>query len=151
MDDPTWLAVTDEVAQRKATKEVALQIIAARHDLIRRNGGGVRTLPDGTGGTHREHHADNTRWIAADKTTAGELTWADRIDEYTAAALQTPGDDPMMLRDSLVQLGAFVVAWIEDIYRRNPGTTDELADEVGGLLANLGRRARERREENDRG
>jgi hypothetical protein len=119
MTDSTWLAVTDEVAQRKVTKEVALQIIAARHDMIRRNGGGVRTLPDGTGGTHREHHADNTRWIAADKAAAGELTWADRIDEYTAVALQTPGADPAMLRGSLLQLGAFVVAWIEDIDRRH--------------------------------
>jgi len=75
-------------------------------------------LPDGTGGQAFTIAAGRFRAECQAADAAGTVTWRHVVLEEVYEAIAEPPARPDKLRAELVQVGAMVVRWIEDIDRR---------------------------------
>lgn len=95
--------------------EVVLDDI--EHERERQDGKwGEQNHPNGTGGPVAIEHADYIRRQTDKAAEAGRLTWKDILDEETAEAFAE--DDPVKLREELVQVAAVAASWVEALDRR---------------------------------
>lgn len=98
-----------------AAVTVCSQVIAerARQDAK----WGEQNHPDGTGGGYRQREAIRLRHECDNAAELGTVTYAHILEEEVAEALAE--EDPIALREELLQVAAVAVAWVEAIDRRN--------------------------------
>ncbi len=77
---------------------------------------GVQTRPDGTGGDIYKQAAEVSKAHTDAAAADGSLTWVDILMEEVFEALAE--DDPVRLREELIQVAAVAVSWSEDIERK---------------------------------
>lgn len=77
---------------------------------------GEQNHPNGTGGPVAIERADYVRRQTDRNAERGKLTWKDILEEETAEAFAE--DDPVKLREELVQVAAVAAGWIEALDRR---------------------------------
>ena len=89
----------------------------AREELYRQlEKWGVQNHPDGTGMTGDIARADSARYLADFAAEKGSLTWRDILTEEVYEALAE--EDPVRLREELIQVAAVALQWADAIDRR---------------------------------
>ncbi len=107
----------EDVLLPLATKETLAAVSSVADERIRQvEKWGVQTRPDGTGGDIYKQAAEVSKAHTDAAAADGSLTWVDILMEEIFEALAE--DDPVRLREELIQVAAVAVSWSEDIDRK---------------------------------
>ncbi|WP_245679237.1 nucleoside triphosphate pyrophosphohydrolase [Actinomadura hibisca] len=94
---------------------------------------GVQEFPDGSGPAYSDH-AEEAKRDCAVAWREGELTWRHILTEEFYEALAE--DDPVRLRNELIQTAAVAVKWVQSLDRRH-GVSPHSPKENGGRTEKL--------------